>query len=141
MYHAKVRDHYLTVTTPGGRDYISIRTKLNETFVNNLLKKANHIIYTYTIPAKINEKPEYFKCKMCDYVDICHNDDPVEKSCGTCVAFEIKPKNFYCNKMKNNISNQVSCKDWELNPVFATKKKKEKEPEKKEFSWIKSKNE
>ena len=140
MHSAKVDRHYLTVTSPGGRDYISIRTALNEKAVDLILRKAHRIIYSTTIPAKISEKSEYFKCKICEYSGICHGEDEVRKSCGTCEAFAVIPEKFQCKRKNEEMENQVPCKEWNLNPLFAKAiniEQQSKESKVKTFAWSK----
>jgi hypothetical protein len=81
VYHAQAQvymllldldRHYLTVATPGGREYDSCRTELNRPMAEAQLEKARRIIEAASPPARISERPEFWKCKMCDYCDVCH---------------------------------------------------------------------
>lgn len=49
-----------------------------------LEKKATDIIYAQTPPPKINENPAYFKCRYCDFKEICHHDEKIEINCRSC---------------------------------------------------------
>lgn len=64
--------HYLTVATPGGRDYDSCRTEANPTMARALLAKARRVLDASEPPARISERPEFYKCKLCDYRETCH---------------------------------------------------------------------
>lgn len=64
--------HYLTVCTPGGRDHDACRTEANPTMAKALLAKAKRILSASEAPARMSEKPEHYKCKMCDFREVCH---------------------------------------------------------------------
>ncbi|WP_152051805.1 hypothetical protein [Tautonia marina] len=64
--------HFLTVCTPGGRDHNACRTEANPTMARALLAKAQRILSAGSPPARLSERPEYFKCKMCDFHEACH---------------------------------------------------------------------
>ncbi len=77
--------HFLTVTTPGARDDISIRTDLNRSYTANLEAKAQTIINdNWTLPDRLSEKREFFKCKWCEYQEICHDGKIPLTNCKTC---------------------------------------------------------
>ncbi|WP_435008009.1 hypothetical protein P12x_005276 [Tundrisphaera lichenicola] len=64
--------HYLTVSTPGGREFDSCRTEANPVMAKALLAKAQRILSAASPPARLSERPEFFKCKWCDFRDACH---------------------------------------------------------------------
>lgn len=47
--------------------------------------KAEKIIETRKPPARINNSPQFFKCKFCDHRLTCHFGVKMEKNCRTCV--------------------------------------------------------
>ncbi len=64
--------HYLTVATPGGRDYDSCRTEANRGMAEALIEKAGRIIRSPEPLARITERPEHWECKWCEFRGICH---------------------------------------------------------------------
>ena len=85
MHYSEVKKHYLTVSTPGGRDYVSIRTDYKATTAKQIIKKAEGIINdNWTIPAKISDKREFFKCKWCEFSGVCHDKEVPDLNCRTC---------------------------------------------------------
>lgn len=64
--------HYLTVCTPGGRDAASCRTEANPTMAKALLAKAERILSANEPPSRLSERPEFFKCRWCDFREACH---------------------------------------------------------------------
>lgn len=48
-------------------------------------KKAINIIFADKVPHKVRgAKPAYFKCKFCDYKQVCHLGRPADENCRTC---------------------------------------------------------
>ncbi|MFO0906804.1 MAG: hypothetical protein U0835_00295 [Isosphaeraceae bacterium] len=64
--------HYLTVSTPGGRETASCRTEARPTMAKALLEKARRVLDAKEPPARLSERPEFFKCKWCDFREACH---------------------------------------------------------------------
>jgi hypothetical protein len=67
--------HYLTVSTPGGRDIISCRTEFDRTAYASIMAKAQRIIAAKEPPARISERKEHFKCKGGNGYFKCRNYD------------------------------------------------------------------
>jgi len=88
MKYSKIPRHYMTVSTPGGRDTLSIRTDANNTYANALRDKASRIIATDNprdIP-RCSDSPAWFYCKsFCSYSDSCHGTKVPDINCRTCV--------------------------------------------------------
>jgi hypothetical protein len=73
--------------------------ELDHNYGRVLEKKAEDIIYAKTPPARISETPSYFECKYCDYSDICHSQDLVEKNCRSCkFAIPVENKQWSCTR-------------------------------------------
>lgn len=64
--------HYLTVSTPGGRDYTSCRTNADPRLAKALLAKAERIVNATSEPERMSDNPSHFKCRMCDFREVCH---------------------------------------------------------------------
>lgn len=78
MHAEDLTRHYTTVTTPGGRDFIGIRTDKNTEFAEELIDKAKKISVMEEAPDR-KWRADFWKCKMCDYRKECH-DNAKEKS-------------------------------------------------------------
>lgn len=76
--------HFLTCSTPGGRDQISVRTNSNPKFAKQLFEKAERIIFASTPPERLSSDPAWYQCKWCDYHDICHGTAAPLPNCRTC---------------------------------------------------------
>jgi len=139
MHNAKLSRHFLTVSTPGGRDRISVRTEYKEVAANVLIHKAASIIFENVLPPKISDRSEFYLCKWCDYTQICHFDDKPALTCRSCASWQpVADAGNFC-VTKGVLCNDLlwdGCPDYVLSHVFipggkfATKKpKKELEPE------------
>jgi len=85
MHVTETTRHYLTVCAPGGRQYISIRTEYNRKQAESIIEKAKSIIFdNWSLPAKLSESREFWKCKFCEFQGICHDKDIPQIHCKTC---------------------------------------------------------
>ena len=50
-----------------------------------LREKARRIIAATSPPVRISEDPGWWKCKMCDHLAICHEGQPPEVHCRSCL--------------------------------------------------------
>lgn len=80
--------------------YLTVKIfELDKNYGQALEKKAEDIIYSKFPPARISEQPSYFECKFCDYTNICHENEPVEKNCRSCkFAMPIENAQWGCTR-------------------------------------------
>jgi hypothetical protein len=83
-YHQRSR-HYLVVATPGGRDWMGVRSNYDAAHALGAIAKANRIISSQEPPDKLSNDPSYFECRYCYYSGICHRDDMPDRGCRTCL--------------------------------------------------------
>lgn len=87
--------HFMTVSTPGGRDYLSLRTNASKKTAKAYLKKAESIIFSDTAPARISNNPDSWQCRFCNYQEICQKNSEssfdASKNCRTCAYITPKP--------------------------------------------------
>lgn len=90
--------HYMTVSTPGGRDHISIRTDYDKKYAESCVEKAKSIIFDkWNIPNKIQENPDSYICRFCDYKEICHSGLIPLSHCKTCrYSKPVKDQQWLC---------------------------------------------
>ncbi|CAN5149289.1 hypothetical protein BH10PLA2_BH10PLA2_19900 [soil metagenome] len=72
MHYFDMKRHYLVVMTPGARDHASCRTDANPEMAQALRAKAKRILDATKPPARLSERPEFWKCKMCQFRSVCH---------------------------------------------------------------------
>jgi hypothetical protein len=61
------------------------RLKIDKLFGKKLLERALRVITADRPPERMTNKPDFYKCKFCDYQDQCHYDQVSEVNCRTCV--------------------------------------------------------
>jgi hypothetical protein len=89
MYMDKsgMKRHYLTVSTPGGRDTISVRSNPNKRYAK-VLKTLAHDIIASDKPSQVprcSELPGWHVCKnFCTHPQHCHGDQVAQVNCRTC---------------------------------------------------------
>lgn len=71
MHKAGLDRHYMTVCTPGMRDYWSCRTEANPVYAEGLLSKGKRIAGMTEPPERIGG-PDWWQCKMCGFYGVCH---------------------------------------------------------------------
>jgi hypothetical protein len=123
MHEAHLERHYMTVSLPGGRGYISICTEYNKKIAESLIEKARVIIFdNWTIPARLANSRESFTCKYCDYKEQCFDTKLPLVNCKTCRY--CKPVNdgkFECLNKDKEINNEIifiGCNDHIYNPAL-----------------------
>jgi len=79
--------HFLTVSSPGGRDYISLRTEIDQIVCDRLEKKATRIIDAPSPPPRAFLSPNYI-CNWCPHSNTCWSGEKIKanKNCRTCLS-------------------------------------------------------
>ena len=85
MHYSTMHRHYLTVSTPGGRDTISVRTEYDAEVAKHYIKRARDIIDAVEPPEKLSEDPEFWQCKSCTFHLQCHGTEFPLVNCRTCL--------------------------------------------------------
>jgi hypothetical protein len=73
-------------------EYYTERVHADITYANDLLRKAETIITSEDVNDfdKIGSgNASFFKCRFCDYSDICHEDANPVKTCRTCTSVSL----------------------------------------------------
>lgn len=68
-------------------------------------------------PNRISEDPSWFKCKMCDFREICHKGVTPQKNCRTCIySVAVADGRFMCEQFRQIIPldfEAVGCDAWD----------------------------
>ena len=64
---------------------------LDKAVAEQYMERGENIIKCKTPPARINESASYYKCKWCDFNEICHFKAPPMPNCRTCKHSEPLP--------------------------------------------------
>jgi len=118
MHCRSIERHYMTVSTPGGREETSVRTDYDPFFAAQQEARAKRIVFAPTPPERISEDPEFFTCKMCDHKDHCHKipgSPPVRRNCRTCLhSTPLEKGGWFCEKHQDPLdykAQQAACCD------------------------------
>lgn len=84
----KFTRHYMTVESPGGRDYTSCRTESNPKIATALIAKAEAIIKADRPPQRLSENRSFYKCGWCRMKEICFDNKIPAVNCRTCAFSE-----------------------------------------------------
>lgn len=84
MHYQQLTRHYLTVSTPGGREQVSCRTEYQRMEAERLIAKAKAIIEADAPPTRLSEDPAYYQCKWCRHHAVCHQSILPRTGCRTC---------------------------------------------------------
>ena len=93
------------------------RIKENIPYAKELIKRAEGILFMPEIPIK-KYKNTWYKCKMCNFIGICHYNQPIRKTCLTCNQQVIQMRGKrHCKRynMDLPLSRQLqACHNYEL---------------------------
>lgn len=85
MHYLGLKRHYLTVTTPGGREATSCRTDYHAEDALRLVAKLRRITFATNPPPRISESETFYLCRWCSHSDNCHSGARAERNCRTCL--------------------------------------------------------
>lgn len=78
--------------------------KLDHGLGQDMIRKADRIINDPAPPEKYSQQVTNFKCRMCNFVGICHNGEPIEKNCRSCkFSRPVANAEWNCDKYNNII--------------------------------------
>lgn len=83
--------------------------RLDKKVAEDAINRARDIIYAETAPKKISENAGFYKCKWCDFSDICHfPKGQAEKNCRTCKhSFPVKDGKWDCASKACEIDSEL----------------------------------
>lgn len=85
MHYTGLTRHYMTVSTPGAREWISVRTDADAVTAQRAIAKAERIIFAAEPPPKIDAAGSLLECRWCDHRNICHDGVWPDRNCRTCL--------------------------------------------------------
>ena len=114
-WNTPIKLHYMTVSTPGGRDFTSLRTEYDKGAFEEFTEKAERIINAVTPPDRISGDPDFYQCNWCTFKPNCHEGKTAQVSCRTCA--HVTPKDdgrWHCsfhNKKLSATAQRNACQD------------------------------
>ncbi len=82
--------HYLVASTPGGRDWMGVRTYADPALAIKLRARAKRTIMSHEPLTRISNDPSWYECRWCPFTDICHKDDVPDRTCRSCAHSEVR---------------------------------------------------
>ena len=105
MHYMNYTRHYMVVATPGGRDWISVRTDYDPAYALQIVNKAKRIIDAQEPLEKISQTPTWYECKWCHFSGICHEQEMPDRSCRNCVhSTPIENAQWHCARFGEILS-------------------------------------
>lgn len=89
MHFSETPRHYMTITTPGGRDHMKCVTPEVDGAALELVERIEEIIFATEKPIPISHAPhKFFGCKFCSYKEMCDGTELPARNCRTCIYSE-----------------------------------------------------
>ena len=85
MHYLNLDRHYLTCSSSGTRETISVRTEFNQEHAIKARTRAERIIKSPRPLQKLSENSDYFGCRWCSHKELCHGSDMPRSNCRTCL--------------------------------------------------------
>lgn len=106
MHWAKLSSAYYIAVCKDDDHIHEEEVLYDEGIAMETIGKAKSIIFDYAPPSKMWESPTYFKCKYCDYYNICHFSEQVpDVNCRTCKHISVNENNkWFCSNYKKEMS-------------------------------------
>lgn len=78
-------------------DHIYIeRLETDKSYAGDMMRRGESIILSEEPGTRINSNPNWYECKWCTAWGICHNNEPVNKSCRVCKHGDIVQGGWEC---------------------------------------------
>jgi len=84
LHYFNLTRHFLTVATPGGRQYLSVRTAYQPEVARRATARAANLIGAARPPLRLSDNPADWRCKACEFWRICHGPEIAAVHCRTC---------------------------------------------------------
>lgn len=105
MHYEGTDRHYLTVSSPGVRDWDSCRTEYDAAFAIKQKARALRIIKSNEPLTRVSDKADWWKCKGCPARGICHEGDAPLRNCRTCLhSTPIADGQWHCDRWGKNLT-------------------------------------
>lgn len=99
--------HYLVVATPGGRDWMGVRTNADPATAIKLRAKANRVIKSNAPLDKVSNDKSWFECRYCAFSEICHENTQPERNCRTCIhSTPVENGEWLCSRWGKKITTE-----------------------------------
>lgn len=113
---------WMTVTTPGGRHQIGVRTEADPAHAIQLKAKAERIIFSDEVPDRFSDVDKAPPCLWCDHKELCRGREAADRNCRTCAHSSVEKDGTWSCAMHNikleYEDQERGCKKHIFNPSF-----------------------
>jgi len=106
---------YLSINKNNDELHIEL-VELDWELGKRLEEKAEEVITSDNAPVRMSNSSAFFKCKFCDYIDICFNKKPLDVNCRSCVyAKAVENAEWFCRRHNDIIPKDFifkACESW-----------------------------
>ena len=93
------------------------------------LDRSAMVIDAVVPPPRISNTPGFFKCKFCDYTQLCHLKELPARNCRTCISSRVENEGKWScthpiafkvgdSEILTPEEQRADCDFWEMNPVI-----------------------
>ena len=80
----KINNAMIFVFNKNNHEIATECIEFNQSVFDLMREKAKNIVELEKPPYRISDDPDSFKCRFCDYKEICHGEELAEPSCRNC---------------------------------------------------------
>ena len=105
------RTMYLAVNKDTDELYVE-RLEADRACAENLLSKAQRVIFAATPLPRISDDPSWYQCRLCDHAPVCHGKQAAEINCRTCLHATPVEGAWHCarhNKSLTEVDQRIAC--------------------------------
>ena len=105
------RAMYLAVNKDTDELYVE-RLEADRACAENLLSKAQRVIFAATPLPRISEEPSWYQCRLCDHAPVCHGQTAPSVNCRTCLHATPVEGAWHCarhNKSLTEVNQRTAC--------------------------------
>jgi hypothetical protein len=82
------------------------RIKADPGYADLLKMKAKRIVFADRPPARLSDDPEFWKCRFCDHRAVCHEAQPSEVHCRSCLHSTPVDGGWHCARHDQQLNAQ-----------------------------------
>jgi len=124
MHYEGLTRSWMTVTTPGGRKQIGVRTEADPAEAIKLIAKAERIIFSDEAPERFSDVDKVPPCLFCDFKEICRGYKAADRNCRTCAHVTAERDGTWSCKLNGDgyfltyTNQEKGCNQHRYNPAF-----------------------
>lgn len=105
MHYEGTDRHYTVVGSPGVRDWDSCRTDYDHVHALKLKAKMDRVVKSNEPLQKVSQSPDWFQCKICPFIEICHSNAMPDRGCRTCLhSSPISGGRWHCDRFGKDLT-------------------------------------